>query len=695
MNRYLPLAILFTTILSLHLHAEEAPDATRWLGPAIEALEKELVEVHGEAVRARLSQGLRQVAAFWRPEDGHAAAFETFVRTHFAADEATRDAMFERMERYFEQIGGLSLEMVRQLRMHVDVEQGPILPFDRILAGYNPGAHLSEDFFANKIAFVILLNFQIKSLEEKLEQGEGWSRREWAEARLAETFKSRVPAEVNQGVSAATAKAGAYIAEYNVWMHHLIDEEGNRLFQPGLRLISHWNLRDELKGNYGQPGALPKQMMIQQVMNRIVTQTIPEAVINDPRVDWNPYTNAISKSEVVDYDTSVYPPLEGELSDHAEPFTRYEMLLDVFRAVRRADPYNPTNPTLIDRRFNENREIPEERVREIFESVMTSPLVGEVAALIESRLGRELLPFDIWYNGFRASGEYSEAELDRIVAERYPTAEAFQQDIPSILRKLDFDPEVADYVASRIEVHPSRGAGHAFGFARRGDKAYLRTRVEPGGMNYKGYNIAVHELGHNVEQVLSTDRIDHTLLQGVPNTAFTEALAFVFQARDLELLGLATPTPESEAMKVLADFWGAFEIAGVALVDMGVWHYMYDNPDATPEQLRDATVHIARNVWNDYFAPVFGEDDVLLLGIYSHMISNMLYIPDYPLGRLIAFQIQQQMDQAGAIGPEFTRMSMIGSVTPDVWMREATGRPVGPEALLESAAEALKIVAGE
>ena len=62
-------------------------------------------------------------------------------------------------------------------------------------------------------------------------------------------------------------------------------------------------------------------------------------------------------------------------------------------------------------------------------------------------------------------------------------------------------------------------------------KAHLRTRVEKGGMNYKGFNIAVHEMGHNVEQTFSLNAIDHTLLQGVPNTAFTEALAFVFQNR--------------------------------------------------------------------------------------------------------------------------------------------------------------------
>ena len=120
---------------------------------------------------------------------------------------------------------------------------------------------------------------------------------------------------------------------------------------------------------------------------------------------------------------------------------------------------------------------------------------------------------------------------------KYPTAEAFAKDIPRILRDLGFSPARAKYLAEHIAVDPSRGAGHAMGAERRGDKAHLRTRVEPDGMDYKGYNIAVHELGHNVEQTFSLYDIDYTLLAGVPNTAFTEALAFLFQARDLELLG--------------------------------------------------------------------------------------------------------------------------------------------------------------
>jgi hypothetical protein len=71
------------------------------------------------------------------------------------------------------------------------------------------------------------------------------------------------------------------------------------------------------------------------------------------------------------------------------------------------------------------------------------------------------------------------------------------------------------------------------------------------------------------------------------------------------------------------------------------------------------------------------------------MIDSFLYLPDYPIGHLIAFQIEQQMKKAGSIGPEFERMATIGRVTPDLWMERATGRPVGAEALLEATRQAL------
>src|SRR5512144_1916445 len=180
----------------------------------------------------------------------------------------------------------------------------------------------------------------------------------------------------------------------------------------------------------------------------------------------------------------------------------------------------------------------------MLEELLSSPLRARVAKLVATRLGRPLEPFDIWYDGFRPPRP-PQAELDALTRKRYPTPEAYHADMPRLFRELGFAPEKAQWLAEHIVVDPSRGAGHALGAQRRGDFPHLRTRVERGGMDYKGYNIAVHEMGHNVEQLFSLYEVPSTLLSGVPNNAFTEALAFVFQARDLPLLGL--PAPDEKA----------------------------------------------------------------------------------------------------------------------------------------------------
>jgi hypothetical protein len=672
----------------------EAPSPRRT--DAMTALEQELTAKYGEAERPGIVRGIAQVARFWRLDDSAAAgpdgdstAFASFVRDNYAGDAAARDALFERLEFVFESIDGHLHEIGRDLRRQSDLDLGPIQSFDETLAAYDPGAHLSDDLFANKLAFVVLLNFPLTSLEQRLTEGGTWTRRQWAEARLAERFGKRIPAAVNLATAKANSDAAQYIAGYNIWMHHVVDSNGTRLFPPRLRLLSHWNLRDEIKADYGDArNGLAKQRTIVKIMERIVTQTIPDAVVDNPQLDWNPASNEVHAT--TDRDSDAPPPPGKRPPNQAEPDTRYAKLLAVFRAQRQVDAWSPTAPTLIARRFDENRQIPEARVRKMLEDVLTSPEAARVAKLVEARLGRKLEPFDIWYDGFRARGEYSEAELDAMVRKRYPTAQAYQDDIPRMLKELGFSPERAATVAANIVVDPARGSGHAMGAARRGDKAHLRTRLETDGMNYKGFNIAVHEMGHNVEQTFSLNMIDHTLLQGVPNTAFTEALAFVFQAHDLELLGLAKPNAETRAMQTLNAFWSCYEISGVAMVDMEVWHWMYAHPEASPAELKAATVAIAKDVWNRYYAGVFGTRDVVLLGVYSHMIDSMLYLPDYPVGYLIAFQIEQQMEKAGAIGPEFERMAVAGNIAPDLWMEKATGAPVGAEALLAATRKAMQ-----
>ena len=682
------ISLLLMSLVAASAIAAAAPPA--FMNDSVTKLEKELTARYGESQRPRIARGLKQVSEFWLADDGNAAEFEEFAARNFAGDQTALDTLFNRCEYLFEQIDGHMLEETLALRRQTDLDIGPIMPYDEIFAGYDPSAHLTDDLFKNKTAFAILLNFPLTTLQERLSDGSKWSRRQWAEVRLAQRFSKRVPASVNQAITTASAQADQYIAGYNIWMHHLLDQNGNRLFPAKMRLLSHWNLRDQIKAEYAEKDGLPRQRMIAQVMDRIVRQSIPQAVIDNPTVDWNPSTNQVAASAVQDYENR--PASKTAPANTPEPDTRYATLLNVYRAYRQLDQYSPSAPTHMARRFDEDREIPEARVREMFEKLLTSPLVPRVAALIQKRLGRPLEPFDVWYNGFRPRGQYTEPQLDEIVRKKYPSPEAYAADMPRMFQALGFSPETARYLQSNIVVDPARGSGHAWGALLRTAPSHLRTRVNADGMDYKGYNIAVHEMGHNVEQTFSVKRIDHWLLNGVPNTAFTEAIAFVFQGKDMDLLGLSHESPEDESLRTLNDFWGAYEISGVALVDMAVWHWMYDNPNATPAQFKDAVLKIASDTWNRYYAPVFGAKDVVLLGIYSHMIDSALYLPDYPIGHFIAHQLEEHMRQAGKIGPEVERVALQGRIAPDLWMVGATGAPVGPEALLAATERALRDV---
>src|SRR6185436_16609327 len=170
-----------------------------------------------------------------------------------------RDALFARFEATLEQLDGHNLEAGRTLRWNADVDTGPMLPVDDLLAAYDPGAHFTEDLFASKIAFVALLDFPLTSLADRLRDGAGYDRRTWAEVRLTRRVDTRIPGNLAAAASAAGAISAQYIAGYNMWMHHVLGEDGQRRFPLGKHLISHWNLRDELLANYADKDGLPKQ----------------------------------------------------------------------------------------------------------------------------------------------------------------------------------------------------------------------------------------------------------------------------------------------------------------------------------------------------------------------------------------------------------------------------------------------------
>ena len=615
----------------------------------------------------RMERGVKQAAALWTEQDGSPEEFRAFVTEHYARTDEERNALFESLSRVMERMNEsadmLTVELLKPTQL---TNAGEPTDIDWIMSGYDARAHLSDDLFANKIAFITILNFPFYSLEEKNTLGPQWTRRQWAEARLGDVFTSRVPAHVQARLSETMAAAENYIAGYNIHMDRLRTQDGRQLFPDGMKLLSHWNLRDELKVDYDNQ---EKQEMIYEVMQRIVRQEIPQEVINNPEPVWYPYSNRVEsqKSKV----------------ESREPDTRYQKILDVFHAMQGVDAYSPNMPTAIIRNFEGDIEIPASEVDSLFRQLLSSPQVQTVAAEIKIRLGRELRPYDIWYDGFKARSGMNEELLSAETRKRYPDPISYQKKIASMLITLGFQKENAEDIAEHIVVEPARGSGHAWPCVGRNEPARLRTRIAPEGMDYKGYNIAVHEMGHNVEEVISLYRMDEYMLRGIPNTGFTETSAFLFQARDLQLLGYGPQTMNRET--ILDQFWGMYEIMGVSLVDMQMWQWLYAHPKATAKELKEAVLTIAADVWNQYYEPVLGEHDCVLLAIYSHMVNSPMYLPNYPIGHIVQFQLEQALSakHGHEWADTYERWYRLGRLTPQQWMQQAVNGSLSVQPVLQ------------
>jgi hypothetical protein len=495
---------------------------------------------------------------------------------------------------------------------------------------------------------------------------------------MGEIFNTRIPGSVYAHSAQAMSEAENYIAGYNIMMHCLRNEQGEQLWQEPMALLSHWNLRDELKSNYANaPHAQEKQEMIYQVMLRIIRQEIPAVVVNNDKLLWCPTTNHVSGNPDSD--------IQLKVDISREPDTRYQQIINIFHTLQAIDTHRADAPSHVLRTFNEDLQIPFEEIEALFTQLIQSDEVKQVAAIIRERLGRDLRPYDIWYDGFKSRSAISEDQLTTQTQQRYPNAKAFEHDMPRMLMELGFTANKAKEVASHIVVEAARGSGHARPCVGREQPARLRTRVSNKGMDYKGYNIAVHEFGHNVEEVISLYDIDYYTLAGIPNTGFTEASAFLFQQRDMPLLGYKATGAGGESL--LDMLWGMYEIMGVSLVDMRMWQWLYAHPKATAAELREAVLAIAAEVWNEYYAPILGEKDSPLLGIYSHMVGYALYLPAYPIGNLVQYQLDEHLAKCTTPqewAKEYTRIYQQGSLTPDAWMRGAVGNAMSVEPILKA-----------
>ena len=141
----------------------------------------------------------------------------------------------------------------------------------------------------------------------------------------------------------------------------------------------------------------------------------------------------------------------------------------------------------------------------------------------------------------------------------------FERKLPEILQTLGFSKDDAHFLGGQIRVEIARGSGHAMrpGLPEYG--AWLRTSRLDKEFGWDGFDTAMHELGHNLEQLCSTHFAPRPLLRNVPNTACTEAFAFLYQSLGRRVLGLEKPDEVQRSFDLdsIGTMLAACQIAGV------------------------------------------------------------------------------------------------------------------------------------
>ena len=110
--------------------------------------------------------GVQQAAALWTAEDGSQEAFDQLVADYYCTTDSARQALFESLSRIFEKMfesaDMLTVELLRPTQLTNTSEPESA---DWIMSGYSPLAHFSDDMFANKLAFITIMNFPHYTLE--------------------------------------------------------------------------------------------------------------------------------------------------------------------------------------------------------------------------------------------------------------------------------------------------------------------------------------------------------------------------------------------------------------------------------------------------------------------------------------------------------------------------------------------------
>ena len=219
-----------------------------------------------------------------RKEDGDEAAFAEVVRAQVVVDSTVRNTLFTRMEFALESLDGRMNEIARDFRRQSDLDIGEIYPFDEVLAGYDPSAHVVDDFFANRLAFAVLLNFPLTTLEQRLTPGRdlvappvggGAVRRALRQARARPTSTSR-SSEANADARPATSPRTTSGSTTSSTRRDSVS------FRRRCGCCRTGTCATRSRPTIPSRSGLARQREIALVCDRIVTQTIPGPSSTNP-----------------------------------------------------------------------------------------------------------------------------------------------------------------------------------------------------------------------------------------------------------------------------------------------------------------------------------------------------------------------------------------------------------------------------
>ncbi|MDR1739267.1 MAG: hypothetical protein LBR45_00710, partial [Bacteroidales bacterium] len=160
----------------------------------------------------RTYRGCRHIASIWNPKiDGDELIYENFCKGNFLNDTLERKQLAKSISEYSRSIFGHQAAMEYELVLTRDYSGRNTNWFDDAYTNYSPIRYYADNFYENRLAFVIALNFPyIPWREKELLNG---SRQQWNYYRIGDMFISRLPYEMSEPLLDAERALKRYVVE--------------------------------------------------------------------------------------------------------------------------------------------------------------------------------------------------------------------------------------------------------------------------------------------------------------------------------------------------------------------------------------------------------------------------------------------------------------------------------------------------